>query len=147
MIVIDNNVLVQLLTDKQASDKLSCYLQQENCTLILPTPVLAEFLAHDHNKRRTSHLITPNSCLSIAPFDHIAAMICGELGDMLDKTKANKPKQKVKVDLQILSIAISTRAKSILTEDTDIIKIIKALDLKIKVITLTNTPSDMPLFD
>ena len=147
MIVIDNNVLVQLLTDKQASDKLSRYLQQQNQTLLIPAPVLAEFLAYDFNQRHIKFLTMNNSRSQIIPFDYKAAVICGEISYRLNKAKTQQSNQKAKVDWQIVAIALASQADSILTEDGDIGKIIKSLDLQIKVIALTDIPNDMPLFD
>ncbi len=146
VILIDNNVLVQLLTDRVASDKLVRFLQQ-NKSLVIPTPVVAEFLAYDFHARKHFFIQMKNSCAQIAPFDEKAATICGELASRLDAMKANKPKQKVKVDLQIVSIGLAMKIKSILTEDTDIANIISNLDLQLKAITIADIPKDLPLFD
>ena len=147
MIVIDNNVLVQLLTDKQTSDKLSGYLQQQNQTLLIPAPVLAEFLAADFNQRHITFLTMSSSRSQLVPFDYKAALICGQIAYELNKVKTEKPKQQVKVDLQIVAIALAAQAKSILTEDRGILNTIAALSLPLKVITLADIPNDMPLFD
>jgi predicted nucleic acid-binding protein len=149
VILIDNNVFVQLLIDRVASDKLVRYLQQENTSLLIPTPVLAEFLAYDFSQRYIKFFSTmQNSRFQIAPFDQKAAIICGELACELRKIKENSTsKQKVKVDLQIVSIALAMKVKSILTEDTDIANIISNLDLQLKAITIADIPKDLPLFD
>lgn len=147
MIVIDNNVLVQLLTNKQASDKLSGYLQQQNQTLLIPAPVLAEFLAYDFNQRHIKFLTMSNSRTQLVPFDYKAALICGQIAYELNKAKTEKPKQQVKVDMQIVAIALASQAKSILTEDHGILKTIAALKLPITAIALEDIPNDMPLFD
>lgn len=146
VILIDNNVLVQLLTDRAASDKLVRYLQQ-NKSLVIPTPVVAEFLAYDYPKRVPFFMQMKNTCAQIAPFNEKAAVICGELASKLDAIKANKPKQKVKIDLQIVSIAVSMNIKSILTQDDDIRKIVELLQLRLDVISVADLPKDLPLFD
>lgn len=146
MILIDNNVLVQLLTDRAASDRLVRYLQQ-NKSLIIPTPVVAEFLAYDYPTRVPFFMQMKSSCAQIVPFNEKAAIICGQLASMLDAQKANKPKQKVKIDLQIISIAVSMNIKSILTEDNDIKKIVEILKLRLDVISVADLPKDLPLFD
>lgn len=146
MILIDNNVLVQLLTDRVASDRLVRYLQQ-NKSLIIPTPVVAEFLAYDYPTRVPFFMQMKSSCAQIVPFNEKAAIICGQLASMLDAQKANKPKQKVKIDLQIISIAVSMNIKSILTEDNDIKKIVETLKLRLDVISVADLPKDFPLFD
>ncbi len=150
VILIDNNVLVQLLTDRVASDKLSAYLQQENTLLLIPTPVLAEFLAYDYSQRYIKFFSTmQNSRSQIVPFDQKTAIICGQLACELRKTKESATsKQKVKVDLQIVAIALAMKVKKILTEDTDIADIISSLDLKqLDVITIADLPKGLPLFD
>lgn len=150
MILIDNNVLVQLLTDRVASDRLSAYLQQENTNLLIPTPVLAEFLAYDHSQRFIKFFSTmQNSRFQIIPFDPKAAIICGQLASELRKAKENATsRQKVKVDLQIVAIALAMKVKKILTEDEDIADIVNTLDLKqLDVITIADLPKDLPLFD
>ncbi len=146
MILIDNNVLVQLLTDRMASDKLVRYLQQ-NKSLVIPTPVVSEFLAYDFPTRVPFFMQMKSSCAQIAPFNEKAAIICAEFASRLDAEKANKPKQKVKIDLQIVSIAVSMNIKSILTEDNDIKKIVETLKLRLDVITIADIPKDLPLFD
>lgn len=150
VILIDNNVLVQLLTDRVASDKLSAYLQKENTYLLIPTPVLAEFLAYDYSQRHIKFFSTmQNSRSQIVPFDQKSAIICGQLACELRKAKESATsKQKVKVDLQIVAIALANKVKKILTEDTDIADIISSLDLKqLDVITIADLPKDLPLFD
>ena len=47
------------------------------------------------------------------------------------KNKVEIPRQKVKVDLQILGIAIANKSNVILTRDNDFVKYINHLNLKI----------------
>jgi predicted nucleic acid-binding protein len=147
VIVIDNNVLVQLLTDRQASDRLSHYLQLQDQSLLIPAPVLAEFLAYDFQQRVIRFFAHKNSRSQIVPFDEKAALICGEMAYRLNKEKKDKPRQQAKVDLQVVAITLAAQAKQILTEDTDILNIIAALNLPVKAITLSDLPKDLPLFD
>jgi rRNA-processing protein FCF1 len=52
IVAIDNNVLVSLVSDRAVFNNLETFLQQCNATLLIPTPVVAEFIAKDHNRRR-----------------------------------------------------------------------------------------------
>lgn len=147
MIVIDNNVLVQLLTDRQASDQLSRYLQLQDQSLLIPAPVLAEFLAHDFQQRVIRFFAHKNSRSQIASFDEKAALICGDMAYRLNKEKKDKPKQQAKVDLQVVAIAQAAQAKIILTEDTGIKAIINTLALPLQALALADLPTDGPLFN
>lgn len=148
MIVVDNNVLIRLLTDHESGETLSDFIQKCNDTLIIPAPVLAEFLAGDFNIRRTQFLARQHSQVIIAPFDQKAAFICGDMACRLDAMKANKPKQKVKVDLQVLAIAVSNSAKTILSEDDDIRKAAQNLGLTVQVLGMDGIGMhDLPLFN
>lgn len=144
MMVVDNNVFLQLLSDPSASKRLREYLQQQDSTLLIPAPVLAEFLAHDFDQRH-KFFMQSHSRSQIVPFDYKAALICGQMAYTLDNLKPMKPKQKIKVDLQIVAIAISLQAKAILTEDNGISAIVDALTLPLEIITLANIPGQMSL--
>lgn len=147
IVAIDNNVLVSWATDRDVYVNLETFLKQSNATLLIPTPVIAEFLAKDHNKRRTKFMQIEHNKVLIGDFDKKAAFICGEFASNYAKGDKDK-NQKVKVDLQILSIAIANEAVSILTEDVDIQKYINALAItEIKVLTKSDLKLGLDLFD
>lgn len=150
IIAVDNNVLVQLVTYKVVSQKLIDYLAANNATLLLPLPVLSEFLAYDFNARRSQLLASPHSKIEKGIFDEKAAYICGDLAhrlDKADKTVFSGKKQKVKVDLQIVAIALAKGATQILSEDADIAKIVSRLQLKISILSASSIRTGLPLFD
>lgn len=141
LIILDTNALITLLTADKASAEylnLVAYLKQcERLTLALPMPAIAEFIAGDENESRSSMLLSPNSKFKNLDFDAKAALISARIYKAYKKLpknqKSQNPHQKVKVDIQILGIALANNAKMIVTCDRGITTIIDALDLSISV--------------
>ncbi|MDH2601903.1 type II toxin-antitoxin system VapC family toxin [Acinetobacter baumannii] len=141
MIILDTNALITLLTaDKVSAEYLNlvAYLKQcERLTQALPMPAIAEFIAGDENESRSSMLLSPNSKFKNLDFDAKAALIAARIYKDYKKLpknqKSQNPHQKVKVDIQILGIALANNAKMIVTCDRGIKTIIDALDLSISV--------------
>ncbi|NUF17117.1 type II toxin-antitoxin system VapC family toxin [Acinetobacter lactucae] len=141
MIILDTNALITLLTaDKVSAEYLNlvAYLKQcERLTQALPMPAIAEFIAGDENESRSSMLLSPNSKFKNLDFDAKAALIAARIYKDYKKLpknqKSQNPHQKVKVDIQILGIALANNAKIIVTCDRGIKTIIDALDLSISV--------------
>lgn len=138
IITIDANILVALLNDKAFAYgfKQFCHLNKVEETLI-PAPAMCEFLAHDYAERfsffqkfkRQSRIIS---------FDEKAAYLTAQLGERYNKNKLDIGKQKVKVDLQILGIALANHSLFILTKDGDFNKYIERLKLKIGIKTVAD---------
>lgn len=154
IVAIDNNILVHLVSDRAAYNNLETFLHQNNATLLLPTPVIAEFIAYDFNKRRTQLLAYEHGKVIVGVFDRKAALITGELASKLNKLGglSDDPKrQKVKVDLQIIAIAIAEKAKILLSEDKGVKGIVKALyleeDVGLKVYSREDIKIGLDLFD
>ncbi|MDH2522090.1 type II toxin-antitoxin system VapC family toxin [Acinetobacter baumannii] len=141
LIILDTNALITLLTaDKVSAEYLNlvAYLKQcERLTQALPMPAIAEFIAGDENESRSSMLLSPNSKFKNLDFDAKAALIAARIYKDYKKLpknqKSQNPHQKVKVDIQILGIALANNAKMIVTCDRGIKTIIDALDLSISV--------------
>lgn len=141
LIILDTNALITLLTADKASAEylnLVAYLKQcERLTLALPMPVIAEFIAGDENESRSSMLLSPNSKFKNLDFDAKSALISARIYKDYKKLpknqKSQNPHQKVKVDIQILGIALANNAKMIVTCDKGIKNIINALNLSISV--------------
>lgn len=148
IVAIDNNVLVSLVADRAVFSNLETFLQQCNATLLIPTTVIAEFIAKDHNKRRIQFMTFKHNKVMFGDFNKKAAFICGEFASQLPSNPEVCDKQKVKVDLQILSIAIANEAVFLLTEDKDMQKYIKALGItEIKVMAKSDLKLGLDLFD
>lgn len=147
IVAIDNNVLVSLVAERAVFSNLETFLQQCNATLLIPTPVIAEFIAIDHNKRRMQFMTFEHNKVMFGDFNKKAAFICGEFASQLP-ILPNEDKQKVKVDLQILAIAIANEAQFLLTEDKDMSKYIKTLGIsEIKLLSKYELKLGLDLFD
>ena len=137
MIILDANALISFLNSDNADfQNLREFLRKsyphEVC---IPTPALAEFLVKEENIGRIQQLMRPNSKFRKLPFDEKSATSAAKIyKDNIAILKSmEEPKQKVKVDVQILGIALSNNAKIIITHDRGIKNIIKRLDLSIEV--------------
>lgn len=110
----------------------------ESCggSIVIPTPVLAEYLVGVDKKDHQNHLniIQKKSCFEIASFDEIAAIECAqmpsikELKAMMSSDTANK----VKFDRQIISIAKSLNVDEIWTHDVGVFKRCKEMGMTVK---------------
>ncbi len=146
IVAIDNNILIHLVSDRAVHNNLETFLHQNNATLLIPTPVIAEFTACDFNKRRMQLLAYEHNKVLTGILDKKAALICGELSSKLHKDP-DDDKQRVKVDLQIIAIALANDAEVLLSEDKGIIKIVKKLELDLKVYSRNELKIGLDLFD
>nr|WP_228128785.1 PIN domain-containing protein [Acinetobacter courvalinii] len=141
LIILDTNALITLLTaDKDCAEYLNlvAYIKQcERLTLALPMPAIAEFIAGDGNDARSLSLLKPNSKFKNLDFDAKAALVAAKIYKdyklLPQNKKTQDPRQKVKVDIQILGIALSNNAKMIVTADKGVKTIIDTLGLSISV--------------
>ncbi|UIZ94910.1 PIN domain-containing protein [Acinetobacter schindleri] len=147
IVAIDNNILIHLVSDRAVHNNLETFLHQYNATLLIPTPVIAEFTAHDFNKRRMQLLSYEHNKVLTGIFDKKAALICGELSSKLHKDILNNDKQRVKVDLQIIAIALSNGAEILLSEDKGVLRSVKDLELNLKVYSRKDIKIGLDLFD
>lgn len=147
MIVVDNNVLVQIATynNPKTAAALEAFLKQHGHTIGIPTPVLAEYLAHDFTGRYAQYL-AHHGMHQILDFDFKSAMLCGNItSKYLDRKTAifvehtEQPAwQKVKVDLQILAIALANNASMLISDDPHIATYVRELTGAIKIQVLTS---------
>jgi predicted nucleic acid-binding protein len=152
-IVIDTNVLVQIMRDENSTDLVDPVsgwvidrlhdrasalveaIDQAGDVVIIPAPVLAEYLIGIDRKALQSHLNIINSvnCIEVVSFDQVAAIECALLIDdaelkMLDPQAT---KAKLRVDRQILAIARAAGAKQVWTHDRGLYNKAKALNLDV----------------
>lgn len=147
IVAIDNNILIHLVSDRAVHNNLETFLHQNNATLLIPTPVIAEFTAHDFNKRRMQLLAYEHNKVLTGILDKKAALICGELASKLNKDIFNDDRQRVKVDLQIIAIALANGAEILLSEDNGVQKCVKNLGLNLKVYSRNDLKIGLDLFD
>lgn len=142
LIILDTNALITFLDGEKSSSEyynlvsaLEALLQE---TLALPMPVISEFIAGDDNEARSLSLIKPNSKFKALDFDAKAALVAAKIykdyrGSLPKSNQSQRPNQKIKVDIQILGIAIANNASMIVTHDKGIKKIVDCLGLPIVV--------------
>jgi predicted nucleic acid-binding protein len=104
-------------------------LEDQNATILIPTPALAEFLvlAESDGPKYLSEL-KDLAAFKIEPFDELAAVEAGAMevaaramGDK--RAGAEGDWQKVKVDRQVIAIAKTRGVVSIYSDDPDIRKL------------------------
>lgn len=142
---IDNNVLVAWLTakDQEISYTKLQYglkqLEENKQRLIIPTPVLAEFLVVANNARYDFiERLSKSKAVNLAAFDARCAVECSLLTASArakeDKFYGAEPeeglRQKIKIDEQIVAIARVNRCETILTHDKDIHNIAKRVGIR-----------------
>ncbi|WP_151752288.1 type II toxin-antitoxin system VapC family toxin [Acinetobacter bereziniae] len=131
IITIDANILIALFDD-YAFDKgfVQFCLANNVQQVIIPTPAMCEFLSRD-SADRFQFIQNKKRIATIVNFDEKSAYITANIAEVYYKNKLEIPRQKVKVDLQILGIAISNGSSFILTRDNDFKSYINHLNLKI----------------
>ncbi len=128
-------------------------LEAGQSRIIIPTPVLAEFLvlageaASDYLTEITSHAV-----FQVAPFDEMAAIESAamarraiEAGDK--RAGVTAPWQQIKIDRQILAIARTQRCGSLYSSDETISALAKALSYPVIGVSALPIPppEDRPL--
>lgn len=138
MVMVDSNFLIKLVNDNQTYRIFLQSLERSEISLGLPTPVVAEFLVKDNNYERATFLSKVNSFTQTFDLDMKSALLSAEIfRDLLDIgyiKENNSERQVIKVDIQIISIAVANRVSKLYTADKGIIEIIDQLDLPIEVI-------------
>jgi predicted nucleic acid-binding protein len=118
-------------------EKLIEDLQEANERLIIPTPVLAEFLVlADKSGPQYLDTIAGEQVFSVRPFDEKAAIefAAMELGakKLGDKRGGSKDSwARVKFDRQIVAIAKANGASRIYSDDEDVRRFAQAVDIEV----------------
>lgn len=131
MVVFDASILIDLFNPKLNGDKrikldyLLETLAKSKTKIIIPTPVMTEFMARANKaKEQYFQKISTSNQFRISPFGTKAAMECAL---MIEAAKSSTDKKggsltwaKAKFDWQIVSIAKSENATVIYSDDGDI---------------------------
>ncbi|MDH1700061.1 PIN domain-containing protein [Acinetobacter johnsonii] len=141
MIILDTNALITLLTkDKDEAEykNLVAFLNQgKNFSMALPMPAISEFIAGDDNEARSLSLLKPNSKFKNLDFDAKAALsaakVYREYRNLPKNRKSQEPRQKVKVDIQIIGIALANNATAIISHDQGLKTVVNELGLALDV--------------
>ncbi|WP_097084071.1 MULTISPECIES: type II toxin-antitoxin system VapC family toxin [unclassified Pseudomonas] len=153
-IVIDTNVLVQIMQNESSTDlhhpetgevvdrlferaaALVEHVDTVGGLVVLPAPVLSEYLFGVARQSFQSHIDVINSVKSIevAPFDQLAAIECAMLVSDAEQKEMDPDatKAKLRVDRQILAIAVAAGVSEIWTHDKGLMKKAKSVGLSVK---------------
>lgn len=133
------------MADKAGAEfkNLVAFLKQsEHLSIALPMPAISEFIAGDDNEARSLSLLKPNSKFKNLAFDAkaglIAAKIYRDYRQLPQNKKLEEPRQKVKVDIQIIGIALANNATIIVSHDKGIKTIVNKLGLNLSVFDYIN---------
>lgn len=151
---IDPQTKHPLRKAKERIEQLITDLDAEDERIIIPTPVLAEFLILA-GKEGSQYLekIQAAKTLLLRAFDEraaieLAAMELSDRGKGRKKGDSEAPYQKVKFDRQIVAIARVNAAHTIYSDDSDVRRFATRAGLKvISTWELPIPPSKTPLFD
>jgi hypothetical protein len=143
---------IERLADRM--ENLITELDDSDERIIVPTPVLAEFLilAGKDGPEYLNKIATTKTFL-LKPFDEKAAieLAAREIADRVKGDKRGGVKgdwQKIKIDRQIVAIAKVNSAHTIFADDRGVRAFAKKLDMKVVGSwELYLPPSDTPLFD
>jgi len=112
-------------------------LQHEGARILIPTPVLAEFLvlAGRDGSGHLDDLTGRSAAFRIEPFDQLAAVELAAL-ELTARSKGDKrsgtsaPWQKVKFDRQIVAIAKTRNAACVYSDDRDVVSLCERAGLR-----------------
>lgn len=141
LIILDTNALITLLTiDKNQAEykNLVAFLNQaKQFSIALPMPVISEFIAGDNNEARSLSLLKPNSKFKNLDFDAKAALSAAKVyrdyRNLPKNRKSQDPRQKVKVDIQIIGIALANNATAIISHDHGLKIVVNELGLSLAI--------------
>ena len=124
--------------DQAEYKNLVAFLNQgKNFTMALPMPAISEFIAGDNDDARSLSLLKPNSKFKNLDFDAKAALsaakVYREYRDLPKNRKSQDPRQKVKVDIQIIGIALANNATAIVSHDQGLKTVVNELGLALVV--------------
>lgn len=132
---LDPATSLPLDRSQERIDFLISGLSKSNTKVLIPTPVLAEYLVRGGaDKSERLAIFTSSRAYQVVPFDTKAAVECSQIedGDSGKKLQAEETsKAKVKFDRQVISIAKASRANTIYTGDIRLAKIAAKNGLKV----------------
>lgn len=152
-LLLDNNILIQILapnstglTDPESREKLDrlpdrvtefiARVEDTRAVMLIPTPVLAEFLFGIDNSKIQEYLdqINGESCFEVVDFDTAAAIECAMMPDHkeLSQISPGQVASKLKYDRQIVSIALACMADEVWSHDISLRKIAASKGLTVK---------------
>lgn len=154
-VVLDSNVLIQVLSNAKPdinlidpktglvvdraearADALVERIDRHGGQILIPTPVLSEYLFGVNPESIQSHLelIGGFACFEVVSFDEIAAVECARMitSQELKQLDPTSSKAKLRFDRQIISIAKANNADEIWTHDAPLMLKAESLNIKVK---------------
>ena len=151
--VLDTNALIFLLdsrTPPDTRDRLKGLLEdvtQARGRIILPTPVITEYLVHAGEAGRALlDALRSSKFVEVCAFDHVAADECAAMhrtgiaqGNKRHPLQRGTAWQKVKIDRQIVAIA-RVRGTLLISDDSDIHAIAGELRFPVQTVASLRLP-------
>ena len=152
-LLVDNNILIQMLAPNKTGlthPKTSAVLERieerakvfvseaerKNALILIPTPVLSEFLIGVEVSKYQEYLdvLNGSACFEVVDFDTAAAIECAQLPDRkeLAQISPGQVASKLKYDRQIVGIALAAMADEVWSHDDSLRKIASSRGLKVK---------------
>jgi len=151
--LVDNNVLIQMLAPnstglthpdtknalERVDERAQAFVaeaERQNALILIPAPVLSEFLIGVEVSRYQDYLdvLNGSACFEIVDFDTAAAIECAQLPDRKELAQIS-PEQvasKLKYDRQIVAIALAAMADEVWSHDESLRKIASARGLTVR---------------
>lgn len=157
MIVLDTNALVFLYRpnhdQEQLHDRMAhLFDTAKNSSQVLgiPAPVLAEFLIGEPTAEGRQNFLNlfnrKNRVFKLLPFDLKSATVCAVVSGHLSSNPnelGKTERQKIKIDRQILAIALSNQASQIISHDKQLLSAAAAFG-NIRAIDIQDLPLPEP---
>lgn len=152
-LLVDNNILIQILApnktglvhpEKRAAldrvdERAQAFVaeaERKNALILIPAPVLAEFLIGVEASKYQEYLdvLNGSACFDVVDFDTAAAIECAQLPSRkeLDQISPEQIASKLKYDRQIVAIALAAMTDEVWSHDDSLRKIASARGLTVK---------------
>lgn len=152
-LLVDNNILIQILAPnkmglthpekKVVLDRIDeraqafvAEAERKNALILIPTPVLPEFLIGVEVSKYQEYLdvLNGSACFEVVDFDTAGAIECADLPDKkeLAQISPDQYAKKLTYDRQIVGIALATMADEVWSHDDSLRKIASSKGLVVK---------------
>ena len=128
---LDTCILSELLNVQEKNqskiNKIVTFIKEKVQKVIIPTIVLSEFYLHLSKEefKKIEDTLKNRSTLIVAPFDEISAL---EIKSFNQKIDTDRSRQAVKIDFLICACCKAYGCTHFLTNDKDLILILKSLE-------------------
>ncbi len=151
--LVDTNILIQILAPnalglthpetgaalERVGERAQAFVaeaERRNALVLIPTPVLSEFLIGVEASKYQEYLdaLNGSACFEIVDFDTAAAIECAQLPDKreLAQISPGQHVSKLKYDRQIVGIALAAMVDEVWSHDDSLRKIASSRGLAVK---------------